>query len=262
MNAAPFQLTQGNSPLLISMPHNASTIPTEIGERMHPYAQAAPDTDWLLNQLYDFAPALEAGVLQPAVSRYVIDLNRAPDDSNLYPGADTTGLCPTSCFDKRPIYLDPQPLPDEEIAERIATYWQPYHDALNTEAQRLKATYGYAIVFEAHSIASVVPRFFEGRLPELNLGTHSGQSCHPHLQQAAEDILKHSGYSWVSNERFKGGYITRRYGQPREGIHTLQLEISQATYMHEETGAYAPAKAARLQPVLHSLLQKLLQADL
>jgi N-formylglutamate deformylase len=255
VESLPFMLDPGNSPLLISMPHNSSTIPHTLAERMHPYAQSAPDTDWLLNRLYDFASTVGYSVLRPAFSRYVIDLNRAEDDHNLYPGADTTGLCPTTCFDRRPIYLphsDPSP---EEIAQRVQTYWRPYHEALQQEVERLRSKFKHILVFDAHSIASVVPRFFEGILPDLNLGTANGESCDPQLFEKVMQVCDQSGYHWVSNARFKGGYITRAYGKPATGISTLQLELSQATYMHEETGAYAEAKAARLKPVLHRLLE-------
>lgn len=257
--AATFSLNSGHQPLLISMPHNSSSIPNLLANRMHPYAQSSPDTDWLLDSLYDFAIPMGLSLLKPHYSRYVIDLNRPQDDHNLYPGADTTGLCPITCFDRRPIYLPGQDPEELEIRSRITTYWQPYHQALQGEIERMKAEHGYAIVFEAHSIASEVPRFFEGSLPDLNLGTVNGQSCNPALQAAAEGILKSSTYSMVSNGRFQGGYITRAYGQPDQDVHTLQLEISQACYLAEDTGTWLPGKVVRLQPVLHSLLQALLE---
>ena len=252
-----YVLHAGEVPLLISMPHNSSTIPSPLAERMHPYAQGAPDTDWLLNLLYDFAPTLGCSVLKPHYSRYVIDLNRAEDDHNLYPGADTTGLCPTTCFDRRPIYLPGQEPTPEEIQSRIETYWRPYHIALQTEVKRLQRSFEHVLIFEAHSIASVVPRFFDGVLPELNMGTANDTSCAAPLAKRARQVFETSGYHWVENARFKGGYITRAYGKPQSGVSTLQLEISQATYMHEETGSYAEAKAARLKPVLHTLLRHL-----
>lgn len=255
-----YTLTPGSTPLLISMPHNSSSIPVALATRMHPYAQGCPDTDWLLNQVYAFAAKMGIGLLQPHFARYVIDLNRPEDDQNLYPGSDTTGLIPMTLFDRRPIYL-PACEPDEaEIQARVASYWRPYHEALHAEIQRLKAEHGQVLVFEAHSIASVVPRFFEGQLPDLNFGNHSGQSCHGSILKAAEEIAEISTYRWVSNGRFKGGYITRAYGQPETGIHTLQLELSQATYLEEETGTWMPGKVIRIQPVLERLLENCLKA--
>jgi len=253
-----FTLQTGQTPVLISMPHTSSSLPSQLACRMHPYAQAGPDTDWLIDRLYGFAPQLGVGLLQPHYSRYVIDLNRPQDDQNLYPGADTTGLCPSNTFDRRPLYLPGQEPDAAEIQQRVQTYWQPYHAALQAEIQRLKDNFGVAVVLEAHSIASVVPRFFTGPLPDLNLGTADGQSCAPDLAQAVQTLFESSTYSWVHNGRFKGGYITRAYGQPDQAVHTLQLEISQATYLEEESGTWLPGKVARLQPVLERLLRVLL----
>lgn len=253
-----FNLKPGYTPILISMPHTSSCIPATLAARMHPYAQSSPDTDWLISQLYDFATKMGLGILQPEYARYVIDLNRPENDENLYPGANSTGLCPLSCFDQRPIYIEGLEPDQDEIQARIKMYWQPYHQALQTEINRLKANFGLAIVFDAHSIASRVPRFFEGALPDLNLGTAQGTSCAQALQTALEKVIKSSTYTWASNERFKGGYITRAYGTPEQNVHTVQLELSQATYLDEETGTWKPGKAARIQPVLHRLMQTIL----
>lgn len=258
MGLPAYHLQRGTTPLLISMPHSSSSIPVELANRMHPYAQGCPDTDWLLNPLYAFASELGIGLLRPQYARYVIDLNRPEDDHNLYPGADTTGLCPTTCFDKRPIYLRGQEPDESEIQARIASWWRPYHQALQNETERLLASHGIAIVFEAHSIASVVPRFFEGELPELNWGTASGYSCADSMVQALMPVVESSGYSHVLNGRFKGGYITRAFGQPERNLHAIQLELSQATYLEEETGTWLPGKVARIQPVLATFLTTLL----
>jgi len=240
------------------MPHTSSCIPAALAARMHPYAQSSPDTDWLITQLYAFAPQMGLGILQPEYARYVIDLNRPQNDENLYPGANSTGLIPLSTFDQRPIYLEGHEPDTDELKQRIHTYWQPYHQALKSEIARLKSKFGLAIVFDAHSIASRVPRFFEGSLPDLNLGTAQGQSCALELQTALEKIIEHSTYTWASNARFQGGYITRAYGDPEQQVHTVQLELSQATYMDEETGSWMPGKTARIQPVLHHLLKTIL----
>lgn len=257
-----FSLIQGQTPILVSMPHTSSGLPAALAARMHPYAQSSPDTDWLISSLYDFAEKMKIGILQPEYSRYLIDLNRPPDNQNLYPGANSTGLCPLTCFDQRPIYLEGQEPDQPEIQARIELYWQPYHRALQSEIERLKSIFGLAIVFDAHSIASRVPRFFEGKLPDLNLGTAQGTSCAPELQTALEKVLQGSSYPWVSNERFQGGYITRAYGSPADHVHTVQLELSQSTYLEEETGTWLAGKAARIQPVLQHLLQTILDWSL
>ncbi|PKL77212.1 MAG: N-formylglutamate deformylase [Candidatus Melainabacteria bacterium HGW-Melainabacteria-1] len=253
-----YTLHPGSTPLLISMPHNASEIPPELAARMYDYARSSPDTDWFLDRLYAFAPALGIGLLKPTWSRYVIDLNRPQDDASLYPGSDITGLCPLSCFDRRPIYLPGQEPQPAEISQRIENCWQPYHQALNTELERLLAQFGVAVLFEAHSIASRVPRFFAGQLPDLNLGSNDGASCDPSMQQALVEVAIDSGYSWVLNGRFKGGYITRAYARPQAQLHSFQLELSQACYLDEAKQSWDPHLASNIQTVLEHMLKTLL----
>lgn len=254
-----YTLRQGHVPLLISMPHNASQIPAELAQRMEPYARQAPDTDWFLDRLYDFAADMGCSILQPHYSRYVVDLNRPSDDTNLYPGADTTGLCPTSCFDRRQIYLQNQEPDEIEVQQRVQTYWQPYHQALEQEIQRLQERFGCLAVYDAHSIASHVPRFFEGQLPDLNLGTNASASCAVELEQALTEVARKSGYSWVLNGRFKGGYITRHYAYPAGEIHSFQLELSQATYLNEQDRSWEPGKASGIRPVLRHFVETILE---
>jgi N-formylglutamate deformylase len=255
-------LTEGDIPLLVSFPHAGTDIPDSIARRMTPAALMRADTDWHLPTLYAFVSQLGASTLVPNYSRYVIDLNRPPDDNNLYPGQDTTGLVPLDSFSKQTLYfhgLEPDLV---EVDQRRAAYWRPYHDTLEAELQRLKSLYGIALLWDAHSISSVVPRFFEGKLTDLNLGTADGQSCAPKLQAAAEAVLAaQTDFSYVSNGRFKGGYITRHYGRPAENIHALQLEMCHCTYMDEPAPfGYRPDLAAKVQPVLKRLLAAILKA--
>ena len=255
-----FHFHAGDIPLLVSMPHAGTAIAPEVAAQMLPVAQVKDDTDWHLPLLYNMLKEMGASVLVAEYSRYVIDLNRAPDNANLYPGQDTTGLCPVDTFHKNPLYESDR-LPDpEEIARRTAVYWQPYHQQLQTELERLLKLHGRVVLWDAHSIASVVPRFFDGRLPDLNFGTADGRSCAPALQQALEQCVRQSAaaasYSHVFNGRFKGGYITRQYGQPERGIHAVQLEMSQCVYMEEQAPyRYRPDLAAQIQPLLAELLQ-------
>lgn len=255
-----YRFEAGSTPLLISMPHTGQAIPEDIAARMHPWARAVPDTDWYMDRLYDFATEVGASVLAARQSRYVIDLNRPPDGTVLYPGASNTELCPTTTFDLRPLYLDGQAPDTDEIEERIGTWWQPYHTRIATTLQELRERHGYALLLDAHSIASRVPRFFEGRLTDLNLGTADGRSCDPALRQAASAALSGcGGYTLAVDGRFKGGYITRRYGNPGEHVHALQLEQSQATYCRErEPGDYDPELAARVRPCLRALVRAML----
>ena len=255
-----FTLERGTAPLLVSLPHDGSHIPEPLRARMQPSAQVAPDTDWHVSRLYAFARALGASILRPHHSRYVVDLNRPPDDVSLYPGQNTTGLCPQVQFSGEPVYLPGQAPSPEDIAARVATYWQPYHDALREELARLRALHARVLLWEGHSIRGELPFLFEGQLPDLNLGTVGGVSCSPDVQSRLEAVFAAQGnYSHVVNGRFKGGYITRNYGQPAEGIDAVQLELSQRTYMDEGSFNYLPERAERLQ---QQILRPLLEAAL
>ncbi len=255
-----FELTPGSTPLLISTPHNGTVIPESIARRMTEHARTVPDTDWHMDRLYDFAARLGAGVLNPRYSRYVVDLNRPPDNKPLYPGASNTELCPLTCFDEAPVYI-PGEAPDKlEVKDRVERFWRPYHRQLKDELDRLKRTHGVAVLFEAHSIRSEVPRFFHGHLPDFNLGTADGSSCDAHLQNLLRGVLQSAkGYTFVVNGRFKGGYNTRNYGSPQSGIHAVQLEQAQRTYMDESYPfAYDETRAKRVKPYLVQILETVL----
>ena len=254
-----YDFTPGGAPLLVSIPHCGTWIPPELADGMTPAALEVADTDFHLPRLYDFLRTLDVPVLAATHSRYVIDLNRPPDGAQLYPGASNTELCPTTRFDFAPIYVDAPP-GAAEIARRIDTYWRPYHDRLAAELQRIRQRHGYALLFDAHSIVSVCPRFFEGCLPDFNLGTGGGTSCDPDLAQHLLDVARsHPAYTSVLNGRFKGGYITRQYGNPSERAHSVQLELAEKTYMVEQPPfPYDEALAAQVQPVLRGLIDTLL----
>ena len=257
----PFRFRQGTRPLLISMPHVGTHVPPGLAARLTDEAQRVPDTDWHLERLYDFADALGASVLVATHSRFVIDLNRPPDGSSLYPGQSVTGLCPVDLFDDQSVYRDPEDVPgDVEIAERREAIWQPYHAQLAQELARMKAEHGVAALWDAHSIRSVLPRFFEGRLTDLNLGTANGGSCSPVLAKQLLVIGQSAqGYTAVLNGRFKGGHITRQYGNPEQGIHAVQLEMTQSSYMQESWPFdYLPEVAAGVQPHVRHMLEAVL----
>ena len=251
-----FTLHRGDAPLLLSLPHDGSLIPPALAQRMVPAARRAPDTDWHVSRLYAFARELGASILVPRHSRYVVDLNRPEDDVSLYPGQNTTGLCPIVQFSGEPVYLEGQGPDAAEVASRVDTYWRPYHQSLQSELARIHARHGRAVLWEGHSIRGVVPFLFEGRLPDLNLGTAAGASCSPGLQSRLEAVLAaQDEYDWVANGRFKGGHITRHYGDPGNGIDAVQLEISQRNYMDETSFDWDEGKAARLQRMLRALLE-------
>lgn len=258
-----FTLYRGSAPLLVSLPHDGSGIPDALAARMTPHARSAPDTDWHVSRLYAFArDVLGASMLVPRWSRYVVDLNRPPDDTSLYPGQNTTGLCPVRCFSGDDVYLDGQAPGEAEVRDRVDRYWRPYHEALAAELERLRALHGRVLLWEGHSIrGNELPYLFEGRLPDLNLGTDAGRSCAPAVQARIEAVLKgQQAFDWVANGRFKGGYITRHYGRPKAGIDAVQLEISQRTYMDEASRGWLEGHAARLQPLLETMLRAALDA--
>lgn len=257
----PFRFRQGTRPLLISMPHVGTYLPPALAVRLTDEGRRIPDTDWHLERLYDFADALGASVLVATHSRFVIDLNRPPDGASLYPGQSVTGLCPVDLFNDQPLYRDPTKQPDEEeIAQRREAIWQPYHAQLLRELERIRSLHGSVALWDAHSIRSVVPRFFEGALPDLNLGTANGASCSPVLTEHLLAIGKKAApYTTVLNGRFKGGYITRQYGKPEQGVHAVQLEMTQCTYMQESWPFdYLPDVAAGVKPHVRQMLEAML----
>lgn len=251
-----FQFKPGSIPLLVSMPHVGTDIPDDIAARLTPAARPKTDTDWHLEQLYGFLGEMGASTIAARWSRYVIDLNRPPENTNLYPGQDTTGLCPLDTFGSAPLYLEGQQPDEAEVKQRLARYWQPYHGQLRAELERLLALHGKVVLWDAHSIASVVPRFFEGKLPDLNFGTADGKSCAAGMQDAIVSIARgQDDFTVAVNGRFKGGHITRFYGQPASNVHAIQLEMCQSVYMNEtEPFAYRPDLAGRVQPVLQQML--------
>lgn len=250
-----FTLERGNAPLLISLPHDGTQLPPTFAQRLSAPARRLPDTDWHVRRLYGFARELGASMLIPNYSRYLVDLNRPPDDAVLYPGQNSTGLCPLRRFDGGPIYRDGQAPERDEIVERRERYWQPYHDALADELERLRGEHGRVLLWEAHSIRGECPFLFDGRLPDFNIGTADGRSCDRQRQARIEACLAaRSTYSWVVNGRFKGGYITRHYGRPDVGVDAVQLELAQRNYMDEDSFAWSPQRAARLQAGIRELL--------
>jgi N-formylglutamate deformylase len=257
-----FHLEAGNGPLLVSMPHVGTEIPAELRGDYAPRAWEVEDTDWHLDRLYDGVAALGATVLRPRYSRYVIDLNRPPDDAPMYPGASNTELCPTRFFNGDRLYRKGREPSPEERSRRRSLYWQPYHDALRAQVDSLKAGHGYVLLWDAHSIRSQIPWLFEGVLPDLNIGTAGGASAHPSIAQAVADAAaRYGAASHVVNGRFKGGYITRHYGDPAAHVHAVQLEMCQSLYMSEQPPyGYDEALAPRVQPVVRDMMAAALAA--
>lgn len=256
-----YTLHRGSTPLLLSLPHTGTHIPPAIASKLLPRALQTEDTDWHLERLYAFAADLGASVIVPHASRYVVDLNRPSDNQPMYAGANNTELCPTRFFSGDALYRDGEAPDEAEVHERVAIYWQPYHDTLHAELMRLRAEHGHALLWDGHSIKSELPWLFDGKLPDLNLGTAGGNSCAATLRDALAAVLQsQSDFTVAIDGRFKGGHITRHYGRPAEHVHAVQLEQCLSSYMRE-TPPYAwdAVHAARVQPLLRRLLQAMLQ---
>lgn len=259
---------RGTAPLLLCMPHTGTDIPPQLESGFASLWRARRDTDWWIDRLYAFAEARGATLVRTAISRSVIDPNRDPSGASLYPGQATTELCPTTTFDGEPLYRDGAAPDEAQIKTRAQTYFEPYHRAIAAEIARLKARHAAIVLYDCHSIRSQVPRLFAGTLPNFNLGTYAGASCAPQLTAAIEAVCDASGYSRVTNGRFKGGYTTRHYGRPREGVHAIQMELACRGYLPEPLGAvhegnwplpWDEAFAAPLRVVLERVLGACLQ---
>lgn len=248
-----FDFSPGNTPLLISVPHDGRQLPPQQQSRMSAAGIQIPDTDWHVAQLYDFATHLGASILTAKYSRYVVDLNRSANDEALYPGQLVTGLCPERTFSGAPIYAQGG-VSEQERASRVQQYWRPYHKKISDTLSELRQAHGYAVLWDAHSIPSVVPSLFDGELPALSLGSNDGKSCGQPAEQAVAAIAASSNYSSVVNGRFKGGYITRHYGAPDAGVHALQMELTQRCYMDETSLVFDEAKALSLRDTLQRML--------
>ncbi|MBZ6074835.1 N-formylglutamate deformylase [Microvirga puerhi] len=229
-------IRRGDAPLIVSLPHTGTDIPANYeGDLVSPWL-SRKDADWWIERLYDFAANLGATTIRTAISRTVIDVNRDPSGASLYPGQATTELCPTTTFDGEPLYRPGSAPTEKDIAVRREHFFDPYHAALHAEVTRLRAKHSHVVVYDCHSIRSVIPRLFDGPLPHFNIGTNGGSSCALELTEAVEAICGESDFSHVVNGRFKGGYITRSLGQPASGVHAIQMELACRGYMNEPLG--------------------------
>lgn len=254
---------RGRVPLLLCMPHTGTSIPPAIETRLASPWLARKDTDWWIERLYEFAADLDASIVRTGVSRTVIDPNRDPSGASLYPGQATTELCPTTTFDGEPLYRAERAPAAEEIAARRREYFEPYHHAIQEEIDRLRRLHPALVLYDCHSIRSAVARLFAGTLPHFNIGSFSGASCAASLTQRIERLCDGTGFSRVTNGRFKGGYTTRHYGRPQHGVHAVQMELACRGYLREPEGtvdegnwpcAWDEAFAAPMRAVLERIL--------
>lgn len=249
-----FEYFEGNLPLLISVPHDGRQLPGEQSEQMTDVGVDLPDTDWHVAELYGFVREFGASMIVANYSRYVVDVNRPASDAAMYDGQVATGLCPQYTFAGEPLYQHDAAVSPQDVAERVDRYWHPYHDKIEATLSAMQAKYGHALLWDAHSIASRVPRLFDGELPVLNLGTFDGNSCGPGIANELQQIAETSPYESVLNGRFKGGYITRHYGDPAGNVHAVQLELAQRAYMSEASRDVDDELASSLRGTLTRLL--------
>jgi formiminoglutamase len=255
----PVEIRRGSSPVILGLPHTGTHVPDDVLSRLNAEGRKLRDTDWHIHRLYDGLPP-DATTVRATFHRYVIDANRDPTGASLYPGQNTTGLIPLTDFDENPIWLPGQEPNEGEIARRLATYHAPYHAALAAEIERVKALHGVAILYDCHSIRSVCPFLFPGVLPDFNIGTNGGAACDPRIEAAVAKICAGAtSYTHVVNGRFKGGWTTRHYGWPADGVHAIQMELTQKTYLASEAlpFAYDEARASRLRVHLREILTEL-----
>jgi formiminoglutamase len=254
----PVEVVRGDGPVILGLPHTGTAVPAEIFARLNETGRALADTDWHIDRLYrGLLPG--ATTVRATFHRYVLDANRGPDDASLYPGQNTTGLCPVTDFDGRPIWREGEDPTAEEIAGRTRAFHAPYHAALTAEVARVRAAHGVAILYDCHSIRSVIPFLFEGTLPDFNVGTADGASCASEIESLVmSGVRGASGHTWVENGRFKGGWTTRAYGRPEEGVHAVQMELAQSTYMLEEPPwTWDDEKAEEMRAHLRDILETL-----
>ncbi|WP_120498479.1 N-formylglutamate deformylase [Kiloniella sp. EL199] len=256
---SPVTVTRGNGPIVLGMPHTGTWLPEKILSKLNANGKKLADTDWHIDRLYTDLLS-DVTIVKANFHRYVIDANRAPSGISLYPGQNTTGLCPVTDFDNQPIYKDGCEPDEAEIESRRQNFHAAYHAALQNELQRIRDIYGTAILYDCHSIRSTIPFLFDGLLPEFNIGTNNGETCDSVIEKSVWDICNSaSGYSTVLNARFKGGWTTRHYGQPQNNIHAIQMELAQRTHLREENSPYDydKEKAEALRPYLKDILVKL-----
>ncbi len=253
----PVEIVQGNSPIVLGLPHTGTHVPEDILADLNDRGRGLDDTDWHIHQLYEgICPG--ATTVRATFHRYVVDANRDPSGVSLYPGQNTTGLVPLTDFDGNDIWSSPPTA--AQIEQRRAAFHAPYHAALQAELERVRDLHGIAILYDCHSIRSKIPFLFEGTLPDFNIGTNLGTTCAPEIEAVTQDICAAAeGYTSITNGRFKGGWTTRHYGRPADGLHAIQMELAQSTYLSTEAApwSYDEQKAATLRVHLTTILKKL-----
>lgn len=254
--------THRRVPILLSIPHCGTAFPDEVKSDYFADLMEAPDdTDWFVDQLYRFAPSIGITIMSAVCSRWVIDLNRDPESQPLYTdGRIITGLCPTTTFFGQALYRDGRKeVHPEEVRRRTELYFRPYHNKLEELLSELQAQFGQVLLWDCHSIRRVVPTIQRDKFPDLILGSADGSSADPRLIAKALQCLSKGGFGLAHNDPFKGGFITRNYGDPARGRHALQLEMTKINYMDDSESNYDPARARKMAELLNNTLGDLAQ---
>ncbi|MCX8507319.1 MAG: N-formylglutamate deformylase [Rhodobacteraceae bacterium] len=255
----PFTVTRGDSPVILGMPHTGTWLPDDLTARLNDNGRQLADTDWHIARLYEgLLPG--ATIVASTVHRYAIDANRDPAGVSLYPGQNTTTLCPLTDFDGRALWAKGQEPSEDEILARRDAFHTPYHQALAAEVARVCDRHGVAILYDCHSIRSEIPFLFPGILPVFSIGTNDGTTCAPRIEAATHAACAAaSDFTHVLNGRFKGGWTTRHYGRPDQKVHAIQMELAQNAYLSTESPpwTYDAPKANRLRAPLGTILTQL-----
>lgn len=266
-----FRFQRGELPVLIEVPHAGLAIPEVVRSELRtPLEHVLRDADLFVDQLYAEAPGRGASMLTALTSRYVIDLNRAPDDVDLrtvpdHPaprGAASRGVVWRTTTDGRPLLR--RPLSYRQLEARLRRFHRPYHAALRAELQRLRSEHGYAIAIAAHSMPSVGrgPGGRSVKRPDVVPGSRGRTSADPRLLDLVAGHFEDAGLSVRHDDPYRGGYTTAHYGRPAEGWHVVQIELSRALYVDERTSEPKADGFARLQSLLGALIEKVGQLDL
>lgn len=252
----------GAAPFVLSIPHCGVDFPDDLREKLDPELIDAPDdTDWYLDRLYDFAPELGVTMIHARYSRWVIDLNREPAGRPLYDdGRIITELCPTTDFQGNPLYRSAGDVPDDaEKGRRLEVYYRPYHSKIDELIADLRTRFESVIFWDGHSIRRLVPSIRQEPFPDLILGDNNGSTASRRIIDSAVGALSLGRYRLNHNDPFRGGYLTRSKGDPANGVHALQLEMSKDLYMDETETEYDEKKAAVVKAHLRSVFERLIE---
>ncbi len=249
-------------PIVISVPHAGTQFPEELAglykKRMR---KILDDTDWFVHRLYEFAPAMGITLVKANLSRWVIDLNRDPESAPLYDdGRLITSVTPHTDFFGNNIYKSKKHEPGKkEVAKRLKKYYWPYYERLSVLLEERKKEFGKVLLWDAHSIRHRVSTIQNDPFPDMILGNNDEKTAQPQLIKIALESLRSGDYEVAHNHPFKGGHITRYFGDPENQIHTLQLEMNKILYMDDNEITYNKARAARVQGLLKSCMENLVK---